>query len=195
MTSAAKFPAASQCLLPSADTCRRNIQLKAGGLLLKLQCNMEKAAAGACGTCAGPGADGCPLRPRLLLYAGHDTNIFGLLTALRYTPTAWPDYLSHLEFELWEAARPAGASAATAASAVGGGGDKDGGRWLVRVVFNNQVVPLGGRETLPLAEYEQFMAPYTLQPGEEGAICGVKGSGGGGSEKKGKSGGDDGDGD
>jgi len=47
------------------------------------------------------------------------------------------------------------------------------GGWVVRVTFNNKVLSLGpGKEVLPLSEFEAFVAPYTLQPGQENAMCG-----------------------
>jgi len=89
------IPSPKQCLLASQDTCRSIVQSRVGGLLQKIECTMRRVTAGECGVCAGPGADGCPERPRLLLYAGHDSNTLALLTALAQPlPAQWPDYLS-----------------------------------------------------------------------------------------------------
>jgi len=169
VTVASELPTDSNCLLPSTETCRQILQVRAGDLLSTLLCNMKRITSDTkCGVCTGPSStDGCSgashgasgARPRLLLYSVDDSTLLALLTAMRSKSVmgsegAWPDFASHIEVELWQTQVP-----------------KNG--WLVRVSFNNRQQQLRrSQETMLLNEFEGVLYPYLVQgDGDSEALC------------------------
>jgi hypothetical protein len=71
---------------------------------------------------------------RFRLFSGHDVTLIAVLAGIGYkgleTP---PQYASHLAVEIWHSDRP-----------------------YVRFVFNGDVIPVDGRELLPLSEYREM---------------------------------------
>jgi hypothetical protein len=71
---------------------------------------------------------------RFTLFSGHDVTLITVLAGIGYKGlNIPPQYASHLAIEIWHSDRP-----------------------YVRFVFNGEVIPVDGRELLPLSEYREM---------------------------------------
>ena len=118
------------------------------------------------------GSAAAPHAPPLL----HQTP---LPAALRVEVNEWPPYLSNLMFELWEVPAAGGGSGG------GGGGDTPASRFVVRVLLNQQVLPLPGEagtvdssRTRTSMDYVAFkthvLGPFILSGQDHAQACSVK---------------------
>jgi hypothetical protein len=68
---------------------------------------------------------------RFCLLSGHDLTLTALLSGIGYESEVPPGYASHLAVEVWHAGRP-----------------------MLRFVLNGEVVRVGGRQMIPLADFK-----------------------------------------
>ena len=130
---------------PPGDAGRKQEVLRLGmGRLMWLMLQRMEAEVATGGEAAAA------TRPRAYLYSGHDSTIMPLLAALGKEVDHWPPYLSNFVFELWEC---------------------PGGEPYVRVLYNQQVLPLTelcGRPNCTLRELrDTVLEPMLLSSREE----------------------------
>lgn len=158
--SAMDVPSEDRCLLSPKSECTRVI--KSGGLgslVWRLGCNMQRAAAGQCGVCGFDATNGCPNKPKMLLYVGHDDTAFGLLTVLRQpAPDQWPWFAWNMQLELWQLKRKPYMHHTEQIL-------------VVRVVLNGEVLRINGKSTTPLNEFVALLQPYSMTQDEHQKAC------------------------
>ncbi|GFR44810.1 hypothetical protein Agub_g6146 [Astrephomene gubernaculifera] len=172
---------------------RSVLRLSMGRLLHTLMDNMRGAAAAGAGTAGAAaegagGVGGAVGSPRMYLYSGHDSTIMPLLAALGLDVTHWPPYLSNLVFELWELPPPpppqqppppsSSSSSAAATAAAASPPPPPPPRYVVRVLYNLQELPLphcppGYLPSLPTFERE-VVGPFLLSAARHAELCRVR---------------------